>query len=93
MTAIYRWNGEHFGFLTDGRLYAADGKARNIELLVVILEVKGHTGQWRDEIGNQRECREAGYRVVDPDVDQVAWIEIIQKMIGIPEENGINSDR
>ncbi len=25
MTAIYRWNGEYFGFLADDRLYAADG--------------------------------------------------------------------
>ena len=25
MTAIYRWNGEYFGFIAKDRLYAADG--------------------------------------------------------------------
>ncbi len=25
MTAIYRWNGEYFGFIASDRLYAADG--------------------------------------------------------------------
>ncbi len=25
MTAIYRWNGEYFGFRADDRVYAADG--------------------------------------------------------------------